>query len=545
LRLIKLEEHNSNKTIYYNGNIITLEDEYPNPEVVGVKGEKILAVGDFDIVKEKMGSDYQLIDLEGKTLLPGFIDSHLHPVMYLFFLINPDLSNVKSLKELQNVLKEAAKDKKTDELLLGLKLMEEKFDNPKLPTRWDLDEAVPDIPVFILRYDGHLGILNTKGLELVGIDENTKAPEGGEIRRNEKGEITGILSEQAIGLGLSQYTLPSAEEFNVAAEKVFKNFAEKGLTSLHGIVHADKGGEFGSVGAIEIPIYRAIQDKILQNWYSLIFTEKPKKLKRLRKPPLHYETPEAKFKVNCLKLFIDGTFGAATACMYEPFSDQPDKTGFCVVDLDDLYKQMKIAHDNGFQIGVHAIGDKGNRLLVDLYKKLLKESPRKDHRHRIEHASLLKEDVIEDIKDLGLIVSCQPPFMISEATWLEKRIGKERIHYTYPCKTLVDKGIVIAAGSDCPVEEPDVINGIYALVNRYGIAPEQGISVKEALKAYTINGAYAAFEEDIKGSIKPGKLADLVILDKNPLEIPKEDLNIISILETIIRGKSIYRKKLK
>ncbi len=540
-----MERENNNKTIYYNGVIITLEEDYPDPEAIGINDDKILAVGDLKTVKEKMGNQYQLIDLEGKTLLPGFIDSHLHPVMYLFFLINPDLSKITSLEELKEVLKEAAKDKKPDELLLGLKLMEEKFDNPKLPTRWDLDEAVPDIPLFILRYDGHIGILNSKGLELAGIDENTKAPEGGEIRKNEKGEITGVLSEHAIGLGLSQYSLPSPEEFNIAAEKVFKNFAEKGLTSLHGIVHADKGGEFGSVGAIEIPIYRAIQDKILQNWYTLIFTEKPNKLKILKKPPLHYENPEAKFKVNCLKLFIDGTFGAATACMYEPFSDQPEKCGFCVVDLDRLYNQMKIAHDNGFQIGVHAIGDKGNRLLVDLYKKLLNESPRKDHRHRIEHASLLKDDVVEDIKELGLIVSCQPPFMTSEATWLEKRIGKERIHYAYPYKTLVDNGIVIAAGSDCPVEEPDVINGIYALVNRYGIAPEQGISVKEALKTYTINGAYAAFEENIKGSIKPGKFADLVILDKNPLEIPKEDLNTISILETIIRGKSVFRKKLK
>jgi hypothetical protein len=528
--------------IYYNGNIITLEDSYPDPEAVGIMGERIFMVGDFVSIKNRMGKNAKLINLEGKTLLPGFIDSHLHPIMYLFFLINPDLSKCTSLAELQDLLKEASKDKNSDELLLGLRLMEENFDKPKLPTRWDLDKACPNIPVFLLRYDGHIGILNTKGLELIGIDNATKPPEGGEIRKDENGEITGVLSEQAIGMALSMYSLPSPKEFNKAAEEAFQNFAKKGLTTLHGIIHADKGGEFGSVGSIELPIYRAVQDIILQNWYAMVFTERPKKLRRYKKPPLHYEELEAKFKLNCLKLFIDGTFGAATAYMFQPFSDQPDKTGFCVVDLNDLYEQMKTAHNLGFQIGVHAIGDKGNRLLVDLYKRLLKENPREDHRHRIEHASLLKDDVIKDIKELGILVSSQPPFMISEQSWLEKRIGKERIKYAYPYKTLLDNGIIIAAGSDCPVEDPDVIEGINAMVNRHGINPKEAISVKEALKAYTINGAYAGFEEDIKGTIKPGKLADLVILDKNPLKIQKSTLKNLKIEETIIRGQSVYRK---
>ncbi|MFX1593000.1 MAG: amidohydrolase, partial [Promethearchaeota archaeon] len=176
----------------------------------------------------------------------------------------------------------------------------------------------------------------------------------------------------------------------------------------------------------------------------------------------------------------------------------------------------------------------------DLYKKLLTEFPRENHRHRIEHASMLTNDVIKDMKDLGIIASCQPPFINSEYNWLEKRIGKERCKYTYPMKSIIDAGIVLVSGSDCPVEDPSVIMGLHALVNRNGFVPEQCIPMMEALKSYTINAAYAAFEEDIKGSIEVGKLADLVILDKNPLEVSKDKIKDIQVLETIIRGKTVF-----
>jgi predicted amidohydrolase YtcJ len=235
--------------------------------------------------------------------------------------------------------------------------------------------------------------------------------------------------------------------------------------------------------------------------------------------------------------------GACTAWMHKPFLDQPDKSGFCVYDnLEVLYNQMVIAHDLGFQIGVHAIGDKGNRVLVDLYKRLLTEHPKKDHRHRIEHASLLTDDVINDMKELGLIASIQPPFITTDAKLADYRLGPERSEYTYPFKSLVDAGVVCASGSDCPVEDPDVIWGLHALVNRNGFIPEQCISIEEALKSYTINGAYAAFEDDVKGSIEVGKLADLVILDKNPLEVPKDEIKNIQVIETIIRGKTVYKR---
>jgi predicted amidohydrolase YtcJ len=535
----------SKEKVFYGGTIISINPKHPIVNAVGISDGKIIAVGDLEDVKSQMKEKYELIDLKGSTLLPGFYDSHMHPITFIFFLLNPDLSNIRSIEELQTYLKAISKEKKHDELLIGFNLSEENFEIPILPTRWDLDVACPDTPVFVLRYDGHIGIANSKALELAGIDENTEVPEGGEIRRNNKGELTGIISEKALNLILSKITFPSTKQVNEAAEKAFKMLAQKGLTSIHGIVSIDKSGEFGEASAIEFSLLKSIYNKILQNIYIMINTEKPKKLERLRKPPLHDDQRDAKFKINCLKLFMDGSFGAKTACMYEPFTDEPEMCGFCVIEEEEIYEKMKYAHNKGYQICIHAIGDKANRIVVDLYKRLLKEFPRKNHRHRIEHASILTADVIKDMNEYGIIASCQPPFINSEYNWLEKRLGKERCKHTYPMKSIIDGGVVLISGSDCPIEDPSPILGLHALVTRNGFVPEECLTMEEALKTYTINAAYAAFEEDMKGSIEVGKLADFVILDKNPLEVKKDQIRTIQVLETIIRGKTVYKKELE
>jgi len=539
-----MSEKNRLKKIFFGGTILTMNSNEPSVEAVGIEGTKIISIGSLKEVKLSLGTDFEDVDLKGNTLLPGFIDSHLHPIAFLFFLFNLDLKNVRSLSELKKLLKDKCNHEPKDKLIIGLSLKEEDFEDPEerhLPTRWDLDEACPEHPIFLLRYDGHIGVANTKALEFAGITNQTPEPEGGEIRRNKHGELTGIFSELATNMIIGKISMPSPDIIFEAAEKGFSIFASKGITSLHAVVQAEAGAEMGDAGAFELPILKNIIDKIPQNWYSMIFTHNPKKLKRLKKPPLHESELDSKFKLGSLKLFADGTYGSATALMYEPFSDQPDKSGFLVLDKEVLYECMKTAHNLGFQIGIHTIGDKGNRVVVDLYKRLLTEFPRKDHRHRIEHASSLNPDVIKDIKELGLIASCQPPFINSEHTWLPKRLGPERCKHAYPIKSLIDEGVIVASGSDCPIEVPDVILGLHALVTRNGFVPEQCISIEEALKTYTINGAYAAFEENIKGSIEVGKLADFVTLDKNPLKIKPEDIKNIKVLETIIRGKTVFK----
>ncbi|MEJ2248127.1 MAG: amidohydrolase [Candidatus Lokiarchaeota archaeon] len=536
---------NEVKKLIFNGDIITINSNLDQSEIeaVAIEGEKIIGVGSIDKLRNLLDENYEEINLEGHCILPGFIDSHIHPILYIFFLLSPDLSNLRSLSELKSFLKENIKNKNKEKIILCLKLNEENFKNPILPKKWDLDEAVPDHPIFLLRYDFHIGVANSKALEIAGINENTIPPDGGEIRKNKNRELNGVISEQALSLIFSQIELPTLEEIKRGAERAFKNLAKRGITSIHGVFQADSGGEFGDLGALEIPIYKSILEKILQNTYSLTSTQNPKKLIHLKNTSIDLENKYGKFKLGGLKLFLDGTFGAATACLFKEFTDKPNKKGYCVVELDEIYEQMLEAHKLGFQVAVHAIGDKGNRILVDLYKELLKEFPKLNHRHRIEHASMLKNDVIKDMKELGLIASCQPPFLNSEYKWLEKRLGKERCKYTYPFKSIIDSGVILTAGSDCPVEDPDVIMGIHAMVNRNGFIPEECVSVEEAIKAYTINGAYASFQEDIKGTIEKGKLADFVILNENPLKIPKNEIKNLKILETIIRGETVYKRE--
>ncbi|MFX0000735.1 MAG: amidohydrolase [Candidatus Hodarchaeota archaeon] len=530
------------KNVYFGGRILTMNDHQPFINAVGIEGERIIAIGSLEEVKKKMKKDLKLIDLKGKTMLPGFIESHMHPITLLFFLLNVDLSFCKSLTEVQEAIIESANEKSQDELIFGHSLKEEQFDVPILPTKWDLDICTN--PVFILRYDGHIGVANSKALELMGIDANTKVPDGGEIRRNENGDITGVISEEALELVYStaaKYLMPKPDVIKKTAIKAFNFLAKKGITSIQGIFNYDK--EEGGLSLVEVPIYKTIQDYILQNCYAMICTDKPKKLTRLKKKPLDGGKVDSKFKLNTLKLFLDGSFGAKTACMWEPFADAPNMCGFCVVEEDEIYEKMKSAHKLGFQIITHAIGDRANRIAVNLYKKLLDEFPKEDHRHRVEHASMLTNDVIKDMKEYGIIASCQPPFINSEYMWLEKRLGKERCKYTYPMKSIVDAGVILISGSDCPIEDPSPILGLHALVNRNGFIPEQCITIEEALKTYTINAAYGAFEEKIKGSIEIGKLADLVILDKNPLEVPNDQIKDIQVIETIIRGKSVYKQE--
>jgi len=532
------------KKIFFGGPIITMNDEQPILEAIGIEGEKIIAIGSLEDVKTKV-SDATLINLNGKTLLPGFHDCHCHPIPYVFFQVILNLGDIKSYEEFQNVLKNYTKNKKPNDWILGLAYNETNFeDEIKLPNRWELDNICPNNPTFILRHDGHIGFANSLALKLTGIDESSIPPEGSQYRKNKNGQLNGEITEKATRKIILKGFNPLLQNLDKIALSAFQKLASKGITTLHSIVSYDTTGDSDDMGTNEIPILKSMQDNILQNWYSFVSIKNPRKLKRLRKPPLHGGERDSKFKVNAIKLFIDGSLGASTAWMHEPFLDSPENSGLCVYDnMEELYNTMKDAHNLGYQIGVHSIGDKANRELVDLYKRLLAENPKEDHRHRIEHASLLTSDVIIDIKELGLIASIQPPFITTDKKLAIYRLGEKRAKYTYPIKSLIEAGVICASGSDSPVEDPDVIWGLHALVNRDDFIPEECISIKEALKTYTINGAYSAFEEDIKGSIDVGKLADFVILDKNPLEIPKNEIKNLQVLETVIRGKTVFKKK--
>ena len=530
------------KKIYFGGPIITMDQRMPFVEAIGVEGELIIAVGSLTYVKRKLISNYQLIDLDSKAMIPGFCDCHLHPILKMIYLLSPDFSDITSISQFKERIRNVSKNKSKDELIIGYNLSEEKFEKPILPTRWDIDEACPDKPFFLLRYDSHIGIANSKALELAGIDKFTISPEGGEIRKNSKGDLTGIISEKALDLIYSHMSLPNPEQMKNAFIQVSQMFAANGLTSVHGIVNGEPLLRNGDYGLTEFSIFESFKKYFQQNCCCFIELKDPVKLEQSKFSSFEDKGFYGKYKIGGLKLFLDGTLGAKTAYMHECFTDAPDMYGFCVIEEEDIYQQMKVAHNKGYQVIIHSIGDKGCRVAMDLFIRLSKQYPRSDTRHRIEHASILTDDVIVDMEKYGIIASCQPPFLNSEFKWLEKRLGKDRIRYTYPFKSIIDKGTILISGSDCPIEDSSPILGIHALVNRNNFVPEQSITMEEAMKTYTINAAYASFQEKVKGSIEEGKLADLVILDKNPLTISNDQIASLQVLETIIRGTTIYKK---
>jgi len=513
------------KRIFFGGNIITMDVKQPIVESIGINGKLIEAVGDLEYVKKKLGKNYKLVDLEGNTMLPGFIDCHLHPILSIFFLIVPDLSNITNLNDLERRLKELTSEKNPNELILALKLPDMFFDN-NLITRSKLDQFCPTNPIILLRREGHSGMANTKALQLVDINPESD-----------------IVVEEDLDLLLSKVKIPNPDDFGDIVSKFSLYLAKKGITSIHAFTELDGEGGASQLQGVEIPILKNVSNEILQNVYNFTFTKNPKKLKRLQKAPLDDGDKYGKFKIGGLKQYLDGTLSSSTAYMFEPFSGEDTNKGIFHTNPEILYERMVKAHNLGFQLAIHAIGDKANRILVDLYKKLLTEYPRENHRHRIEHGFLLKDDVIKDMKNLGLVVSLQP-ILGSWASMMEERIGIKRCKYSYRLKSIMLSGVPLAAGSDCPMDDPDPFVGIQDSVLRDGFVPEEAISVYDALKTYTINGAYAAFEEDVKGSIEEEKLADIIILDKNPLDVPKDQIKDIQVLETIIRGKTVYTHEL-
>ncbi|MHC4769307.1 MAG: amidohydrolase, partial [Planctomycetota bacterium] len=274
--------------------------------------------------------------------------------------------------------------------------------------------------------------------------------------------------------------------------------------------------------------------------YAFLICTDVEKVAAARKTPLH--DPDAGRRVGGVKIFADGTLGSCTACMDAPFTDQPDRQGFMTTDEEEIYRRMVEAHTRGLQIAVHAIGDEANRRCLGLYERLLAKHPRGDHRHRIEHASVLDDESIARMARLGVVVSTQPLFIHSEKTWLHKRLGPDRARQTYPLRSLAEAGVRVAGASDAPVESTDVLHAVQCCVTREGFQVEQGISAAQALRMFTIDAAYAQFEEGEKGSIRPGKRADFAVLSANPVSVPAEAIRDIRVEQTIVGGGAVYTR---
>jgi predicted amidohydrolase YtcJ len=522
--------------LYFNGTVRTMDPACPVAEAVAVRDGNIIAVGAKSHCTAALEKGYQPVDLQGTVLLPGFIDTHLHPVMLIFFALNCDLGDAQSIGDLQIGLREALLKKSGDSWLVGLNFDEQNMREKRVPDRHDLDKVSTDRPVVVIKHDGHSVFANTRAIEAAGVTASSPDPEAGVIERESGDYPSGAFREIAAQLILNAMPMPELPVLVEGARQTFSRLASLGLTSLGVVLQTGEEGPAGSAGAFDIPAMQLFTEHCPQSLYSLLIASNVNGLDGLKDSALN----RGANRLGGVKLFADGTFGSSTAYMFEPFSDNPQKQGMLMHPPEELYRRMAEAHNAGWQVCIHAIGDAANRLCVELYGRLYKEFPRPGCRHRIEHASIMDEKMMSELSRLGIVVSTQPMFIHSEKDWLRRRLGADRCKIVYPFRSFLDAGIKVAGASDAPIESQDVLKAIQCCVTREGFEPRQCISVEKAVRMYTLDAAYAQFEEGIKGSTTPGKRADLVILSDDPFKVKRHKIKDIKVVQTVVGGKVVY-----
>ncbi len=529
--------------LYRGGSVVTLDDSTPASDAVATVEDRILEVGSEHTCRLALDAaghtSFEEIDLEGGALLPGFIDTHLHPIPIVIFELNPDLGVAKDLGEVVEILRAAEREAGPDEWVLGMQLDDEGLAERRLPTRADLDRVSLERPVLVLKRDGHCAVGNGAALRAAGIERDTPDPAGGRIDRDERGEPLGPCRESAAQRLMAPLPMPPVERVRAAARRAFTRIAEHGITSVGAVLQSDAEGPAGAAGRIDLLAMQLLLEDTPFCTYAIVIGESAQAAEEARATPLH--DPPSGRRVGGFKIFADGTFGGHTACLHDAFSDAPDESGFLVHPEDRIYERMVDAHRRGFQVCIHAIGDRAIERSVALFEKLLAESPRADHRHRIEHASLVSPALAERMAALGIAVSTQPLFIHSEKSWLHRRLGPERSRHVYPLRTLLDAGVRVAGSSDAPIESTSVLHAIQCCVTREGFEPQQGIETIEALRLFTRDAAWLQFEEKEKGTIERGKRADLVVLSGNPLETPVDRITALRVRRTVVGGRDVFQ----
>ncbi|MDX9928953.1 MAG: amidohydrolase [Bacteroidales bacterium] len=523
--------------LFTDADIWTGNPRQPSAEAMAVSGDTIIAVGSNREILKYMGAATKITSLEGKFVVPGFIDSHIH-----FYQGGVNLTSVQ--------LREAATPEAFISAIAGYAATLEPgawivggdWDGkgwPTLPSREWIDEVTPHNPVFVTRLDGHMGLANSLAMKLAGVDRRTEDVPGGAIVRNSAGEPTGIFRDNAMDLITGHIPEPSGEQVEKTLLVAMDYLASNGITSVHGVDAGDYADAIARLRERGELITRVYAMTPVSRWESL--------RERMEKEG----AGDKWLKYGAVKGFVDGSLGSHTAAFFEPYTDLPTDTGFFVNSEEDLYRWISAADRAGFQVVIHAIGDRANNFLLNLYERVAAENGPRDRRFRIEHAQHLLPSDIERFAGLGVIASMQPYHAIDDGRWAVEVIGQERIRTTYAFRSLIDAGAVVAFGSDWFVAPPTPIEGIYAAATRRtfdgknpeGWVPEQKITVEQALKAYTLNAAYASFDEKIKGTLEAGKLADFTVLGDNILKTDPQKIWDTKVLMTFVGGKMVYPKQ--
>lgn len=530
--------------ILHGAVVYTVNPSQPNAEAVAIRGDRIVMVGSSDDALVLRGPNTRVMDVAGAPVIPGLQDAHGHFTGLGESLLNLNLRGTTSYEQIVEMIRERAAAARPGEWIRGRSWDQNDWPGGQWPTHHLLSEAAPNNPVYLTRVDGHAALVNKAALDAAAVTRATKDPDGGRLIRDAKGEPTGVLIDAAQRLVASKIPPPSAAQLE---EQVLRADAEArrlGLTMVH---------DAGTTPAM-VDIYKRLIDegKLETRLYVMLRGPLEMLEPELEKGPL-VDYASHRLSVRAIKIGADGALGSRGAALLEPYSDEPGTTGLMTMPPDEIYRQALAASRAGFQTCIHAIGDRGNRVTMDVFERVQREVPgARDLRMRNEHAQILDAAEIPRFAALNVIASMQATHATSDMPWVPARIGEARTaEGAYVWKRLLDSGVTLANGSDFPVEEPNPMLGIYAAITRQdpegqpqgGWMPDERLTRDEALKSFTWSAAYAAHAENDLGSLEVGKLADIVVLDRDIMKVEPNAILGAAVRLTIIGGEIVYEKQ--
>ncbi len=523
--------------IFTGGPIYTGVEGAPTAEAVAVTGSEIVAVGGRTLVEDAAGDNVEIVDLDGAALYPGFTDAHAHLLGIGMRELTLNLEEVGSVAELVSIVEANVQHTGEGETVYGRGWIETGWPEGRMPDRDDLDPVSPDNPVILTRADGHALVANSAALDAAGIDETTPDPEGGKIERDEAGRATGILIDNAQGLVRALIGETGDAKKREGYAKASDVYTSYGWTGIHAMsvdpANVDMIETLSDEGALKLRVYNSID----QAGLDALIESGPR------------VNGNGRVITRAIKLYLDGALGSRGAALMEPYADRPDTSGLLLMQKDEAMPVLEQALEAGVQVNTHAIGDRGNKLLLDWYEETFAAHPDKTGmRWRDEHTQILRTEDIPRYAEIGVIPSMQPSHAIGDLFFAVDRLGTDRLDGAYPWRALIDAGSIIAGGSDAPVERGDPRIEFYAAVARRGVdgyqdenwRPDQAVTRAEALKMFTIWPAYAAFQEDVLGTIEPGKRADFTVFSQDIMTIPENDILSVDPVMTVVDGEIVF-----
>jgi predicted amidohydrolase YtcJ len=512
------------------GKILTMNPSQPCAEAIAIRKDRIVKVGASEEITQLIGKSTKVIRLYGKTVVPGFIDTHIHVADFGKLLMWIDLSAAGSIKEMRKSLSRHVEKSPKGKWLLGRGWNQTRFAEKRLPARFDLDSVSPDNPLIFYHQSGQVCVVNSKALELAGMTRLTTVPQGGVVDRDaETGELTGVLRDNATNLIWAVIPEPTEEELVEAAGLACEKILEAGVTSVHWMV----------LSQMELSIIQKLlaQSRLPIRVYVIIPAN------RLDSIAAFKSTDSLALKIGGALISADGYLAAKTAALFQPYNDGSAASGNLLCTQEEINTAAAKILKMNLQLVIHAMGDKAIDAALTTIEQTSKEAPRKDVRSRIEQAAVLSKELIDRMRKQRVIVSVQPCVVASEFSVYSatEHLGADRARWLFPLKTLLKEGIRVVGGSDCPMEPLSPLIGIQAAVTRE-VFPEERVTIAEALRMYTVDAAYSSSEENIKGSVETGKLADLTVLSHDPRKVPPSEIENIKVEMTIVGGRVAYSK---